>query len=136
MLQLADVAAPPGHATWSTSTACRPTRTGPTSPTTSAPSCWPASWPAGSTTGAAVARTQRKPGTLDELAGRRGRMNPRLSLEWLRYLVTVGARHDPDGWRWKIDPAHALRRLRAVAAGVGAGRGCRGLAMPLLAVLG
>ena len=30
-------------------------------------------------------------------------MNPRLSFEWLCHLVTVGARHDPDGWRWKID---------------------------------
>jgi pimeloyl-ACP methyl ester carboxylesterase len=46
---------------------------------------------------------QRKPGTLDELAKRRARMNPRLSHEWLRYLVSVGARHDADGWRWKID---------------------------------
>jgi len=48
---------------------------------------------------------QRKPGTIDELAKRRKRMNPRLSEEWLRYLVTVGARRDPDGWRWKLDPA-------------------------------
>jgi pimeloyl-ACP methyl ester carboxylesterase len=47
----------------------------------------------------------RKPGTLDELARRRGRMNPRLPHEWLRYLVSVGARRDPDGWRWKIDPS-------------------------------
>jgi pimeloyl-ACP methyl ester carboxylesterase len=47
---------------------------------------------------------QRKPGTIEELAERRGRMNPRLSKEWLRYLVTVGARRDEDGWRWKIDP--------------------------------
>ncbi len=46
----------------------------------------------------------RKPGTLEELAGRRGRMNPRLSPEWLRYLVPIGARLDADGWRWKIDP--------------------------------
>jgi len=50
------------------------------------------------------AELQRKPGTIDELARRRGRMNPRLPFEWLRYLVTVGARRDPDGWRWKIDP--------------------------------
>lgn len=50
-----------------------------------------------------VGRT-RRPGTAEELAERRGRMNPRLSREWLRYLVQVGARHDPDGWRWKIDP--------------------------------
>ncbi len=47
----------------------------------------------------------RKPGTLDDLARRRGRMNPRLSHAWLRYLVGVGARRDPDGWRWKIDPS-------------------------------
>jgi pimeloyl-ACP methyl ester carboxylesterase len=47
---------------------------------------------------------RRKPGTIEELAARRGRMNPRLSDEWLQYLVTVGARQDPDGWRWKIDP--------------------------------
>ncbi len=46
----------------------------------------------------------RKPGTIDELARRRGRMNPRLSLDWLRFLVTVGARRDADGWRWKVDP--------------------------------
>src|SRR5207249_9850250 len=47
----------------------------------------------------------RKPGSLDELAKRRGRMNPRLPHDWLRYLVSVGARHDEDGWRWKIDPS-------------------------------
>jgi pimeloyl-ACP methyl ester carboxylesterase len=46
----------------------------------------------------------RKPGALDELARRRQRMNPRLSLEWLRYIAQFGARRDPDGWRWKIDP--------------------------------
>jgi len=52
------------------------------------------------------ARTgQRKPDTIDGLARRRQRMNPRLSLDWLRYLVTVGARQDRDGWRWKIDAA-------------------------------
>ena len=47
---------------------------------------------------------QRRPGTLEDLAERRKRMNPRLELEWLRYLVTIGARQDVDGWRWKIDP--------------------------------
>lgn len=47
---------------------------------------------------------QRRPGTIEELAERRGRMNPRLSMEWLRYLVTVGAAHAEDGWRWKLDP--------------------------------
>jgi pimeloyl-ACP methyl ester carboxylesterase len=51
-----------------------------------------------------LADARRKPGTIDELAARRGRMNPRLSPEWLRYLVTVGAFESEDGWRWKIDP--------------------------------
>ena len=32
----------------------------------------------------------RKPGTLEELATRRGRMNPRLSHEWLGYLAGPG----------------------------------------------
>jgi pimeloyl-ACP methyl ester carboxylesterase len=45
----------------------------------------------------------RRTGTIEELARRRGRMNPRLSFEWLCHLATVGARHDTDGWRWKID---------------------------------
>jgi pimeloyl-ACP methyl ester carboxylesterase len=48
---------------------------------------------------------QRKPGTIEDLARRRARMNPRLSREWLEYLVTVGARESNDGWRWKIDPS-------------------------------
>ena len=47
---------------------------------------------------------QRKPGTIEELAQRRARMNPRLDHDWLRYLVTVGAQEHDDGWRWKIDP--------------------------------
>lgn len=48
---------------------------------------------------------RRKPGALEDLARRRARMNPRLSHEWLCHLVVVGGRKDPDGWRWKIDPA-------------------------------
>ena len=56
----------------------------------------------------AASTARRKPGTLDELAERRSRMNPRLDLEWLRYLATIGARHDADGWRWKIDPVLRL----------------------------
>jgi pimeloyl-ACP methyl ester carboxylesterase len=48
--------------------------------------------------------SQRKPGTLEELAQRRAKMNTRLTHEWLCYLVTVGASLDSDGWRWKIDP--------------------------------
>jgi pimeloyl-ACP methyl ester carboxylesterase len=46
----------------------------------------------------------RRPDTIEGLAGRRAPMNPRLTREWLEYLVTVGARHDDEGWRWKIDP--------------------------------
>lgn len=46
----------------------------------------------------------RKPGTLEDLARRRGKMNPRLPIEWLEYIATIGAREDDDGWRWKLDP--------------------------------
>lgn len=52
----------------------------------------------------AAAAKVRRADTLAGLADRRGRMNPRLSRAWLRYLVTRGARRDSDGWRWKIDP--------------------------------
>jgi pimeloyl-ACP methyl ester carboxylesterase len=77
----------------------------------------------------------RRPGTLDDLARRRGRMNPRLSQDWLRYLVSIGARHDDDGWRWKIDPTMRF-------GGFGPWRPewavlrMPGLAMPFLGVLG
>jgi pimeloyl-ACP methyl ester carboxylesterase len=47
----------------------------------------------------------RKPGTLEDLATRRGKMNPRLSHDWLLYLASVGARNDGEGWRWTIDPS-------------------------------
>lgn len=47
----------------------------------------------------------RRPGTIAELAERRGRMNPRLDTEWLEYLVPIGAARSEDGWRWKIDPS-------------------------------
>ena len=83
----------------------------------------------------AVAEKQRKPGSLSDLASRRGRMNPRLSEDWLRYLVSVGARHDDDGWRWKLDPT-----LRF--GGFGPWRPewsmlrVPGLAMPFMGVLG
>ncbi len=50
-----------------------------------------------------TASLRRKAGTLEELADRRGRMNPRLSHDWIGFLATVGARRDADGWRWKID---------------------------------
>jgi pimeloyl-ACP methyl ester carboxylesterase len=83
----------------------------------------------------AIASLQRKAGTIAELAKRRGRMNPRLSQEWLEYLVTVGGRHDEDGWRWKIDP-----QLRF--GGFGPWRhtwslqAMQALSMPVLVVIG
>lgn len=52
-----------------------------------------------------LASRHRRPGPLEDLARRRGKMNPRLSHEWLCFLVTQGARHDADGWRWKLDPS-------------------------------
>ena len=52
-----------------------------------------------------TATNQRKPGTIDELAKRRARMNPRLPIEWLQRLVTTGGFESDDGWRWKIAPA-------------------------------
>ena len=82
-----------------------------------------------------AAEKVRRPGTIDELAARRQKMNPRLSMAWLRYLVTVGAREDPDGWRWKLDPGLRL-------GGFGPWRPewsmmrMPGLAMPVLGVLG
>jgi pimeloyl-ACP methyl ester carboxylesterase len=77
----------------------------------------------------------RKPGTLDELAARRGRMNPRLPLPWLRYLVTVGARRDPDGWRWKIDPSLRFGGFGPNRPEWGLYR-LPGLGVPFLGVLG
>lgn len=82
-----------------------------------------------------TAEALRRPGTLDELAARRGRMNPRMSMEWLRYLVTVGAQHDPDGWRWKIDPVMRLGGFGPWRPEWSMGR-LPGLAMPVLGVLG
>ena len=63
------------------------------------------------------------------------RMNPRLSRDWLRYIVTIGARHDDDGWRWKLDPSMRF-------GGFGPWRPewslmrLPGLSMPFLGVLG
>ena len=81
-----------------------------------------------------LAGKQRRPDTLDGLARRRAKMNPRLPIEWLRYLVTVGARKDPDGWRWKIDPSLRLGGFgpRRPEWGMVA---LAGLGMPFLGVL-
>jgi pimeloyl-ACP methyl ester carboxylesterase len=82
-----------------------------------------------------MSTASRRPGTMDELARRRGRMNPRLSHEWLCHLVSVGAREEPDGWRWKIDPSIRF-------GGFGPWRPewtitrLPGLVMPFLGVLG
>jgi pimeloyl-ACP methyl ester carboxylesterase len=82
-----------------------------------------------------AATLQRKPGTLDDLARRRARMNPRLSHDWLRYLVQQGARRDEDGWRWKIDPS-----LRMGGFGPWRSRWLTdrlpGFPIPMLAILG
>ncbi len=87
---------------------------------------------------AVAAEKERKPGTIDELAARRQRMNPRLSMDWLRYLVPIGARPVDDGddlWRWKLDPVFRF-------GGFGPWRPewsmlrMPGLAMPVLGVLG
>ena len=78
---------------------------------------------------------QRRPGTPEEFAERRGRMNPRMSTDWLQYLVQVGARQDADGWRWKLDPTMRM-------GGFGPWRPewsmlrLPGLGVPMLGVLG
>jgi pimeloyl-ACP methyl ester carboxylesterase len=78
---------------------------------------------------------KRPPGTLDELAKRRARMNPRLPHDWLRYLAQHGARRDEDGWRWKIDPS-----LRMGGFGPWRSRWATdslpGFPIPMLALLG
>lgn len=84
---------------------------------------------------ARAADAVRKPGTIDELAERRRRMNERLELDWLRYLVSVGARRDPDGWRWKIDPKLRLGGFGPWRAAWSLER-LPGLPVPLLGILG
>ncbi|MCU1343892.1 MAG: hypothetical protein JWL70_158 [Acidimicrobiia bacterium] len=51
------------------------------------------------------ASAKRKPGSVDALARRRHRLNPRLPMGWLRYLAAVGSTQDDDGHRWKLDPS-------------------------------
>jgi pimeloyl-ACP methyl ester carboxylesterase len=84
---------------------------------------------------ARAAEKERRPGTVDELARRRQRMNPRLSLEWLRYLVTVGARRDADGWRWKIDPSLRFGGFGPWRPSWSTER-LPGLSVPMLGILG
>jgi pimeloyl-ACP methyl ester carboxylesterase len=79
--------------------------------------------------------SNRRADTLQGLAERRRVMNPRLSVEWLQYLVTVGAQEDTDGWRWKIDPT-----LRFGPSGAWSPQWAiprlRGLHVPFLGVVG
>lgn len=82
-----------------------------------------------------TATAERKPGTLDELAARRARTNPRLSMDWLRYLVTAGAREDADGWRWKLDPSMRFGGFGPWRPEWTATR-LPGLGMPFLGVMG
>jgi pimeloyl-ACP methyl ester carboxylesterase len=49
-------------------------------------------------------RSFRPSPSLDELAARRRKQNPRLSLEWLRYFAAQGAREVEGGFVWKVDP--------------------------------
>ena len=81
---------------------------------------------------------ERRPGTIDELAARRQRMNGRLDIDWLRYLVPIGAEAVEPGsdlYRWKIDPVMRF-------GGFGPWRPewsmmrMPGLGMPVLGVLG
>lgn len=53
------------------------------------------------------ARAWRVYPSLDDLVARRGRLNPRLSTEWLRYFLFHGARAAEGGFRWKVDPLAA-----------------------------
>ena len=78
---------------------------------------------------------QRRPGALEELAERRARMNPRLSMDWLRYLVTVGADRGADGWRWKLDPLIRMGSPGPWRPDWGL-RGLERLRVPMLALLG
>lgn len=77
----------------------------------------------------------RRPGTLEGLAERRQRMNPRLPLEWLRYLVTIGGYESDDGWRWKIDPSMRMGGFGPWQPEWSMMR-LPGLGMPVLGVLG
>ena len=78
---------------------------------------------------------QRKPGTIEELASRRQKMNPRLPIEWLRYLVPIGATEDEDGWRWKLDPTMRFGGFGPYRPEWGLLR-MPGLRVPFLGVLG
>ena len=77
----------------------------------------------------------RKAGTVHELAARRQKMNPRLPIEWLEYLVPIGARLDDDGWRWKLDPSMRFGGFGPYRPEWGLAR-MPGIGVPFLAILG
>lgn len=77
----------------------------------------------------------RKPGTVEELAKRRARMNPRLDHDWLKYLVSVGAQESEDGWRWKLDPTMRFGGFGPYRPEWSLFR-LPGLAVPFLGILG
>lgn len=83
----------------------------------------------------AAATKVRRPGTVEELAERRGRMNPRMDPAWLRYLVPIGAFEEADGWRWKIDPAMRMGGFGPWRPEWSMAR-LPALAMPVLCILG
>ncbi|QGG96611.1 alpha/beta fold hydrolase [Actinomarinicola tropica] len=77
---------------------------------------------------------RRKPGTVEELAERRGSMNPRLTPEWLRYLAAIGTVASEDGHRWPIDPQLRFGGFGPFRPDWNLER-LPGLAVPLLGVL-
>ncbi|MFV1990432.1 MAG: alpha/beta fold hydrolase [Acidimicrobiales bacterium] len=79
--------------------------------------------------------TQRKPGSIQELAVRRQKMNPRADIKWLEYLVTVGANSSEDGWRWKLDPGLRMAHFGPWRTEWSRDR-MPALGMPFLGVLG
>ena len=46
--------------------------------------------------------------SLEEMAERRGRNNPRLPPEWVMHLARHGARQGEGGWVWKADPMFGI----------------------------
>ncbi len=77
----------------------------------------------------------RKPGTIEELAARRKKMNPRLSDDWLEYLVTVGGSESDDGWRWNLDASMRFGGFGPFRPEWSLAR-MPGIAVPMLAMLG
>jgi pimeloyl-ACP methyl ester carboxylesterase len=46
--------------------------------------------------------------SLEEMAERRGRNNPRLPKDWILHLARHGAREAEGGWVWKADPMFGI----------------------------